>query len=300
VAKDEVEVDKMTEVQVSFEKRVEEVLAEGTEDRMARAGEGRSWELEMTGERGQPEVASHIDQLESGWRCRVAEFLARHGLSDEGGAMEELMNAGQALVGSALQVSKASSLQEIKQELDKEAAMDKCQRSMMIHNVDKWLAGDKDTEGHGVANRVVAAINRVTGGGVAITDAYHIGRKDKSKPTSVHVTFASTRQKYHWYRVMATQSRLATREGQRMRGVSFRDSFPKEKVSEARRLAQRGAAIKRDGQIGSFRVKASGPGCNPVLEVRMEAHRGPGGWMMFKDSMEAIVSQAAKEREEIF
>jgi hypothetical protein len=51
-------------------------------------------------------------------------------------------------------------------------------------------------------------------------------------------------------------------------GISCRDAFPKDKVSDAKALVDKGMGLKRNGKIAAFTVVARGPGCIPVLKVR--------------------------------
>ena len=167
----------------------------------------------------------------------------------------------------------------VRQEIAKEAELDKCRRSLVIQHPDKWMEGERDTVGFGMTDRVTAAIHKATFGMVAVSDAFTIGgNREGGPPPAVHITFASAGQKGCWYSVLAAMSRRGGKEAEKARFISCRDSFPKEHLGTVRQLNGRGMELKRNGDIGSYRIKAQGPACIPVLEVRDRVHRGPGGW----------------------
>ncbi len=69
-----------------------------------------------------------------------------------------------------------------------------------------------------------------------------------------------------------------------MVGISCRDAFPKDKVTEAKALVEKGMGLKRNGKIAAFRVVARGPGCIPVLEARYRGRDGHTyGWEVWKE-----------------
>lgn len=189
---------------------------------------------------------------------------------------------------------------EIKKVVRREAAMeaefDRCRRSLVIQNPARMVEEDRSTEGFPMADRVTAAIHKVTRGMVSVADAFPIGYgRQGAPPPAVHVTFASSGQKGCWFKVLAAMGRAGGQAAETARAVSCRDSFPKGHLAVVKELAEKGMALKRAGRIGGFRVKAQGPACIPVLEVRERAHKGPGGWApyvpMARDMEEA---QAAR------
>jgi hypothetical protein len=167
-----------------------------------------------------------------------------------------------------------------------EAEFDKCRRSLVIQNPSKWVEADRSTEGFLLADRVTAAIHRATRGMVSITDAFQIGPMRQGQagggpPPAVHITFASGSQKGCWFKVLASMSRAGGQATEMARDISCRDSFPKGHLATVKELASKGMALKRGGKVGSYRVKAQGPACISVLEVRATGHRGPGGWQVY-------------------
>ncbi len=154
----------------------------------------------------------------------------------------------------------------------KESELQKCKRSLLIHNVDKWVEADKETEGYSLADRATAAVHKLTCGIVTVQEAFPLGQwKMGQPPTSVDMTFGSTRRKTCFFRVLANKMRAAGGQGGRpmpLGGISCRDAFPKDKVNDAKALVEKGMGLKRNGKIAAFRVVARGPGCIPVLEAR--------------------------------
>ncbi len=96
-------------------------------------------------------------------------------------------------------------------------------------------------------------------------------------PSLVMVTLGLSKHKAYFYRVVATQVKNRTEDGRSMQEISCRDAFPREKVQLARELAQRGMNLKKEGQVRAFRVRSSGSGCIPVLDVR-RGQRDVGGF----------------------
>jgi hypothetical protein len=176
-----------------------------------------------------------------------------------------------------------------KEVFHRESELKKCRRSLLIHNVDKWVENDKETEGYSLADRATAAVHKLTGGMVTVQEAFPLGQwKMGQAPTSVYMTFGSARQKTCFFRVLANKMRVAADQANGgptpLGGISCRDAFPKDKVNDAKALVDKGMGLKRSGKIVAFRVVARGPGCLPVLEAR---HRGRDGlsygWEVWKE-----------------
>lgn len=151
----------------------------------------------------------------------------------------------------------------------------KSSRSVLIHRADLWVRNDYDTEGYGLAERTTAAVFRVTMGMVQVRDAYVLGRWNANNPpTTVVVEFGSTAQKATFYRTVARVTQSNSEWGKNMRAISCRDAFPKKYVGDAQRLIQEGKALRDSDKVTAFRVSAQGPGCLPVLQVRLRGSRG--------------------------
>jgi hypothetical protein len=171
----------------------------------------------------------------------------------------------------------------------KETELKKCRRSLLIHNVDKWVETDKETEGYGLADRATAAVHKLTCGMVTVQEAFPLGQwKMGQPPTSVYMTFGSARQKTCFFRVLANKMRAAAIQANGgptpLGGISCRDAFPKDKVTEAKALVDKGMGLKRNGKIAAFRVVARGPGCIPVLEARYRGRDGRSyGWEVWNE-----------------
>jgi hypothetical protein len=210
----------------------------------------------------------------------LEEARRRFGLTDE--AMAFLQNMGMEATVKIVKKMEAEVKRMVRREIASEAELDKCRRSMVIQNPDRWVAQERATAGFGMADRVTAAIHKATSGMVSISDAFTIGvGRQGGPPPAVHVTFASGGQKGCWYKVLASMARMGGEHAEKARAISCRDSFPKQHLGKVKELAAKGMSLKREGKVGGFRVKAQGPACLPVLEVRDKAHRGPGGWSVY-------------------
>ncbi len=176
-----------------------------------------------------------------------------------------------------------------KEVFHRESELKKCRRSLLIHNVDKWVERDKETEGYSLADRATAAVHKLTGGMVTVQEAFPLGQwKMGLPPTSVYMTFRSARQKTCFFRVRANKMRVAADQANGgptpLGGISCRDAFPKDKVNDAKALVDKGMGLKRSGKIVAFRVVGRGPGCIPVLEARYRGRDGLSyGWEVWKE-----------------
>ncbi len=104
----------------------------------------------------------------------------------------------------------------------------------------------------------------------------------------MYVTFVSARHKTCFFRVLANKMRAAVYQANGgptpLGGISCRDAFPKNKVTEAKALVEKGMGLKRNGKIAAFRVVARGPGCIPALEARYRGRDGHSyGWEVWKE-----------------
>jgi hypothetical protein len=212
------------------------------------------------------------DEEERQWREKMmVDIVSKTGISPQqlDGVMEVVMAAFKLRVSKvAEQVAKgAVKMERARMEGEKEER--KCRKSVLIHKADKWVQHDVETQEYHLAERVTAAVNRVTKGMAHVMDAYTLGRwNEANPPTSVLVTFGSTAQKATFYKIVAKNVKNGNFEGEKMKAISCRDAFPKKHINEAKRLVQKGHVLKRNGQADSFRVIAQGPGCIPVLQVR--------------------------------
>jgi len=143
--------------------------------------------------------------------------------------------------------------------------------SIIIHRADQWVdkAAGLEVGPHAVnltlAERVTVAIHQLTGGSVAVLDAYALGRWDSPTPvTAVLVTFGSRTQKSTFFKILARKAGGDAK----LRVISCRDAFPKRLLKDAKELADKGSSLRNSGAIASFRVVARGMGCIPVLEVK--------------------------------
>jgi hypothetical protein len=50
----------------------------------------------------------------------------------------------------------------------------KCRRSALMHNADKWAAGDQITLEYSLTERVTAVVNRICGGIINVVDCFSV------------------------------------------------------------------------------------------------------------------------------
>ena len=177
---------------------------------------------------------------------------------------------------------------------------EKAVRSVVVFNADRWQIPEQG-DGLGVqplADRITGAIHRMTGHMVSVMEAIPMGpRREGREPAMVRVVLGSARQKSTLFRCLAAHVRNGTRIGQELAKVSMRDYFPREKVNDAKVLIQRGAVLKRNGKIGSYRVVAKGDACIPVLEVKYHVGGGQKGpWIVFQSQMAQGTGERRRSR----
>ena len=158
----------------------------------------------------------------------------------------------------------------------KEKELDKCSRSIIIHNANKIAMEDNnDYINYNLAEKVTETLHTMCRSMICVMDSYTLGQlKDGNPPTTVCVVLGSPRQKGVIFKSIAGHMKAKTAIGNAFKGVAIRDCFPKELIPDSQRLVQRGLALKRDGHVELFKVVARGPGVIPVLEVRKKAKGG--------------------------
>ncbi len=158
----------------------------------------------------------------------------------------------------------------------KEKELDKCSRSIIIHNANRIaLEDDNDYINYNLAEKVTETLHTMCRSMICVVEAYPLGQwKDSKPPTSVCVVLGSPRQKGVIFKSIAGHMRAKTAIGKALKGVAIRDCFPKEFIPDAQRLIQKGLMLKKNGQVELFKVVARGPGVIPVLEVRKKANVG--------------------------
>jgi hypothetical protein len=205
--------------------------------------------------------------------------------------------ATKEIVASAAKEAARSATTTVREEVNKQLEADRCRRSVLIHNADRWVKHFDN--GYGLAENITAQIHRCMGYTVLVLDAFTVGQWVGNRPpTSVFVTFRSVAQKAQFFKVLARVI-AENREGADiMRGISCRDAFPRELVEEARSLAQKGFDLRKNGKVAAFRVVARGPACIPVLEVRARlANNARGRWEVYRprDGERAAPHQVGEE-----
>ena len=158
----------------------------------------------------------------------------------------------------------------------KEKDLDKCSRSIIIHNAHRIaMEDDNDYIKYNLAEKVTETLHTMCRSMICVMEAYTLGQwKDGNPPTSVCVVLGSPRQKGVIFRAVAGNMKAKTAIGNALKGVAIRDCFPKELIPDSQRLFQEGMMLKKNGQVELFKVVARGPGVIPVLEVRKKASGG--------------------------
>jgi hypothetical protein len=230
-------------------------------------------EEESIAKRAAPEEEGDASEGEQQWQQEM-----RSNMEKEAGLTEEQVVKVMDIVMRAFRLrvvyeAKKVATQTILEEQD----VRKSFNSIIIHKADQWV---KDgAEGRPfppsfeltLAEKVTVGIHHMTGGAVAVLDAYSLGRWDSPTPVnSVLVTFGSRAQKSTFFKILAKKASFDPK----LRAISCRDAFPKKMVKDAKALADRGNALRTNGAIASFRVVARGVGCIPVLEVKGWAEGG--------------------------
>ncbi len=89
----------------------------------------------------------------------------------------------------------------------------KCRTSILMHNADKWVAGDQLTQGYSLVERVTATVHRICGSMINVVDCFAVGGFQCGVlPSSVYLSFGSAQQKSTFFRIMKTGSDLETRQ----------------------------------------------------------------------------------------
>jgi len=155
---------------------------------------------------------------------------------------------------------------------------DRCARSVLVFNADKWQIGDIADDVLGrqpLADHITEVIHTMTRMMVTVQDSFPLGKREIGKdPKIVRVIFGSVRQKNVFFRCIAAHMKKGTSIGKAMRLVSIRDCFPRAKIEESKQRAAHGWQMKRDGKIAAYKVVARGPECVPVLEIKQKDEQG--------------------------
>lgn len=152
------------------------------------------------------------------------------------------------------------------EEWREERMLQRTKRSVMAHGIADWELGkinmnEIDME---IQAEIVSGISEYR----CNVEEVRIFKNAAGKPASALIVFSSYGNKLNFFRCVAHHMRNRTEVGERMKKVSFRDSFPQEHNDDFRDLTKEGMDEKRKGKITSFRIVAKGYRCCPVLEGR--------------------------------
>jgi len=146
---------------------------------------------------------------------------------------------------------------------DKEVEV--CARSLMAFIVDKWRG--EDEEDVTLEERISKDLQKMSKNRVTVLDVTTYKPQGR-RPMSDRITLGSSRQKTALFRAIVDNIEKRMRNGHRVQPVSFRDCFNAHNTIKAKNLVEKGMAIKRQGNISTFRVICQGLACVPVLETR--------------------------------
>jgi len=178
-------------------------------------------------------------------------------------------------------------LEVVKQDKDNE----NCARSLMAFNVDKWEREDEDRT---IEERITEDIHRMCRYRVSVLDVVAF-KQQEGRPMAAKITLGSPRQKRTVYSAVAEHIQNRTKYGNSILSISLRDCFPREKTLEAKKLADKGMALKRQGKISAFRVVSQGPSCIPVLQTRTT--RGPWAVHQLQNEEQDMRTVSTKDAE---
>jgi hypothetical protein len=161
----------------------------------------------------------------------------------------------------------------------------KCRRSILMHNANKWVAGDQLTQGYSLAERVTTVVHRICSSMInVVMDCFAVGAWQPGVPlSSVYLTFGSSQQKSTFFKIMANRIRFGNKAAQNIRFLACRDTFLKDYILEAKMLAQKGLAMRMNGKIASFRVVARGLRWRLEIRERTSGSHSAASWAVHQD-----------------
>lgn len=128
------------------------------------------------------------------------------------------------IVATAAKEATRTTTMAVREVVSKQLEADRCRRSVLIHNVDRWVRNFDN--GYGLAEHINAQIRRCMGHTILVLDAFSIWQWVNNRPpTSVFVTFRLVAQKAQFFKVLARV--IAEKIADIMRGISCRDTFPR-------------------------------------------------------------------------
>jgi len=149
---------------------------------------------------------------------------------------------------------------QVREVARKEKEDEVCSRSLMAFNVNMWQGENK--EDVSLEEKVTEDIYKMSNHRVTVLEVVAFKPQD-GRPMAARITLGSAQQKRTLFRAIADNIKKRTRYGHQVRPISFRDCFSADKTLEAKKLAAKGMAIKRQGRIQAFRVVSQGPACIP-------------------------------------
>jgi hypothetical protein len=224
-------------------------------------------EEESIAKRAAPEEEEGASEGEQEWQQEM-----RSDIEKEVGLTEEQVSRVMDIVMRAFRLRVVHEAKKVATTIVyEEQDVRKSYNSIIIYRADQWVRDGAEGRPFPpffdltLAEKVTVAIHHMTGGAVAVLDAYSLGRRDAPTPAnSVLVTFGSRAQKSTFFKLLAKKSA----NDPKLKAISCRDAFPKKLVKDSKNLADKGNSLRMAGTIASFRVVARGVGCIPVLEAK--------------------------------
>jgi hypothetical protein len=131
-------------------------------------------------------------------------------------------------------------------------------------------------------DQVTRFLHDICNGTVSVIDAYTLDSRQFQK--TICVVLGSIRQNATCFRALldSIKSKTAT---SRANNISLRDVFPKERMTDVKKLVEKGLGLKKEGKIARFKVRSRGQDAIPILEVRKwtdDQQRGYGKFLSRK------------------
>jgi hypothetical protein len=186
-------------------------------------------------------------------------------------------------------------------ECQRQKDINQSKTSICIQNVDSLVddIGNPDSR-ISLVDQVTRFLHDICNGTVSVIDAYTLDQRGTKQQLhkAICVVLGSMRQKATCFRALLAfiRSKAATSKAS---NLSLRDVFPKERMSDVKKLVQQGLALKRDGKIARFKVRNRGPDAIPVLEIRkLTDNQQRGNWQVYaeENGSEGSLAKVAEVR----
>jgi hypothetical protein len=184
-------------------------------------------------------------------------------------------------------------------ECQRQKDINESRKSILIQNVESLVEDIGSTESRiSLVDQVTRFLHDICNGTVSVIDAYTLDRRtEQQSQKTICVVLGSIRQKATCFRALLAfiKSKTAT---SRTNNISLRDVFPKERMTDVKKLVEQGLALKKEGKIARFKVRSRGQDAIPILEVRKWTDdQQRGVWQVFVEES-GTTSESAKVTED--